>query len=854
MLGLLKLITRLAEAMLAVPTRLASMFLINVAFNPRLGALRYLVLACCLYVIFAVALVYVFAPLRGMIGAQYLAEKLRYDAERWVATAIYDSKNDFVGTYDPRLDSQRDVNFTSKAIAVGGYTANPDHKSIPVRDVPDDYWQCLLFHEDRYLGGWRNPYGIDLAGIIKIPYTSIQRTLRRGRPSFGVGGSTLPMQLVRVIYKTPPRVDETPWEKLGRKFQEWWLAPVVYHELTRNGDATPLKRWVANHLWLAQRTGGQPLHGVEVTSRIVFGKSAKHLSKAEQYVLASAVNKPIILLPGSDRLNAVRLDRWRYISEVRASRCATELIADPDEQKKVVLELVRMAGGPPDPQVKPRLRQAMDAHAPGLAKRAEANPRLRANVLLPSVRLGAREEMKQAFGFNWRAHVRGLTTTIDAAENLAFRAKVNATLSALDKRWSSRLKPGFTLDPVKGGNTLRLPDVVVVAADRNNRIVRYYESSQTAPYFGSIRARDRETGRYDRNAEGRMIASTGKILAAVAIANEGRDSMTSVYLDRNAPRRGLETCRRGGDLRRGRSAQVAFACSLNGPLEWRTAKAGQSRIGRLIDGFGFQRPPSGPDGATTPNSTAAVRGLIAGSPRRVHHMSATVLAALTGRGDVAQHAPSLIKTFDYASSDAPHLFKLHRPAAIRPYDFIRRGATPLIKGFLQSPLCYRANGRSHGTLRKLNRWCAGRRKDVRTHFAKTGTQVNIDPDETVDVWATGGLQFTSGAAYSYVVMVGTGTPNTPFARSLHSGQVAAPLVNVLLRDLANHARKSAAQRHGRPRPRGRDQSASVASRQKQVARTSSARDNASNPSQQRRTRTDAQFSVHSIFERIAQQR
>ncbi len=50
---------------------------------------------------------------------------------------------------------------------------------------------------------------------------------------------------------------------------------MIYHELTKGGDITPLKQWAANHIWLAQRTGGQPLHGVEVTSRIVFGKEAR---------------------------------------------------------------------------------------------------------------------------------------------------------------------------------------------------------------------------------------------------------------------------------------------------------------------------------------------------------------------------------------------------------------------------------------------------------------------------------------------------------------------------------------------------------------------------------------------------
>jgi membrane carboxypeptidase/penicillin-binding protein PbpC len=68
-----------------------------------------------------------------------------------------------------------------------------------------------------------------------------------------------------------------------------------------------LKQWAANHLWLAQRTGGSPLHGIELASRIVFGKETADLSIAEQFVLASAVNRRSSC-SGSERLNAVRLD------------------------------------------------------------------------------------------------------------------------------------------------------------------------------------------------------------------------------------------------------------------------------------------------------------------------------------------------------------------------------------------------------------------------------------------------------------------------------------------------------------------------------------------------------------------
>ena len=786
MLFLFRLLARVREVTIAVPIRIVSLFGEWIAFNPRLGPFRYVALAAASYVLFAVILVYAVAPLRGVAGHYLLGEKLRYDAERWLATAIYDRSGGFVGTFDARLDSQRDVNYTDAAIDVGAYTANPDHKSIPVRTVPPNFWQCLVHHEDRYIGTWLNPFGIDLAGVLKIPYSSLRRSLALKRPSLGVGGSTLPMQLVRVIYNTPPHSGEGAVTKLGRKLSEWWLAPVVYYELTRGGDTSLLQQWAANHIWLAQRTGGAPLHGVEVTSRVVFGKESSELSVAEQFVLASAVNKPIILLPGDARLNAVRLDRWRFIVEVRARICAEALISDEALKKQVLFELIAMAGGPPDPKVRPRLQAALERSAPDQARRAEANPVVRANVLMPAARFGLREEMKESYGFAWRDHIRGVTTTFDAAGNLAFHDNIKEGLARIDAAVRPKLNAGYALDPARVGPDVHMPNVTVVAADAKGEIVRYYESGETAPYFGAPVARDLATGYYDPAHDPRMIASTGKMIAAIAIANSGRDNAASLYVDTEAPDRGLDTCAKGSG-RYGRRAIVSFACSLNAPLLNRVALAGQPRVQKLIDGFGFAMPPRDASGHGTPPSTAVVLGQISGAPRKVHHMSAVVLSALIGRGATPVREPTLVRSFDFT---APGASAGEVRAPIVPNRLIQRRAVPLLKTLLSAPLCYTAHGAPVGTLKSLSSWCASRRKDLRLHFAKTGTQVTADPNATVDVWTTGGLQFTNGAAYSYVVLVGTGSGSASWATKIHAADVAAPLLDILLQDLAVHARQN----------------------------------------------------------------
>jgi hypothetical protein len=427
------------------------------------------------------------------------------------------------------------------------------------------------------------------------------------------------------------------------------------------------------------------------------------------------------------------------------------------------------------------LQEALERYAPKLAHVAVANPVIRANALMPSARYGMREEMKQAYGFAWRDHVRSVTTTFDASANLAFGVKEREVLAALDQRLASRIDPAYTLDPAKATQDRRIPGVIVAAANADGEIVRYFEAGETAAYFGSPYARDPETGFYDRRHESRMIASTGKIIAAIAIANTMRDTAGSLYVDRQAPAAGLETCRHGSE-RRGRAAIVAFACSLNDPLINRTALVGQARVAKLIDAFGFAMPPRNSLGEGTPPSTAAVLGLVGAAPRAVHRMAAVVLASLIGRGTKPVRAPTLIKAFGYTHPEGGNGTDPATLSAIVPDRVIRRGARPLLRTLLSAPLCYQSHGRSYGTLHALAAWCASRRAGLKLHFAKTGTQVTLDPDATVDAWITGGLQFANGAAYSYVVVVGTGAATAPWARKVHSGDVV-PLLQALLEDL-----------------------------------------------------------------------
>ena len=480
------------------------------------------------------------------------------------------------------------------------------------------------------------------------------------------------------------------------------------------------------------------------------------------------------------------------------------LLSVKDEQKTVVFELINMAGGPPDPVLRPKLQTALEDYVPQAAKQAMANPVLRANVLIPDVRYGVREEMKNEFGYNWRQSVREVNLTLDVIENRTFREKVRAELALLNARLTPKLDPGYTLDPAviakdPASATKRTPDIILAAANEKGEIIRYFESNDVASYFGSPNARNAETGKYEPEREGRRVASVAKMIAAVAVANEGRDGPDTPYNDTDAPDAGLDTCRKGnGTTTRGRAAKVAFACSLNKPIQWRLEQIGQAPIARLISGFGMTMPRPAANGEPTPATTAVARGLIAASPQHVHQMASVILAALTGNASRHVGLPTLVHRLDLNETrEEP---TPAAPTDIVPSSLIKRDAAPMLKMLLQAPLCYTAGGAHHGTLKSITNWCAETRGDLKLHFAKTGTDVSEDRDATVGVWIAGGLQFANGAAYSYVVLVGTGNARQPWARSVHAADIA-PLAEVLLRELAEHSVKGKPVVRPAPRPK-----------------------------------------------------
>jgi hypothetical protein len=194
-------------------------------------------------------------------------------------------------------------------------------------------------------------------------------------------------------------------------------------------------------------------------------------------------------------------------------------------------------------------------------------------------------------------------------------------------------------------------------------------------------------------------------------------------------------------------------------------------------------------------TTAAVCGYLGGSPRTVHRLAGLLLAALSGQQSHPVSLPSLLDDVrltpgaavltSSAAQDA-------KPAPLSPSTLpIRPAGLAYLRNVLSGPLCERAghSRRFIGTLARLGSpglnaqgWCAERRRDVRLHFGKTGSYEASGG--TIDLWTVGGIQFATGEAYSYVVLMGTGSGAKPWASGFGAGYVTAPLVNALLEDLA----------------------------------------------------------------------
>jgi membrane peptidoglycan carboxypeptidase len=748
-------------------------------------------------------------------GALLVNGKGRWNAFQFAdlrarAVAMYDSQGRYFGIVHPETENDHLGEFDRGVLAPFG--ASPDHKAVPVADAPPYFWRCVVYTEDRHRGEWRNRYGVDVLHLARLPVSSR-------------GGSTLEMQLARSMWKMHSR-NSNP---MLRKFHELSEAPVLNHYLVKGSDTEGLERWFSQHIPLVQGGGDEQgsIYGVYAAGQFLFGKRAEELDAAEQLVLAAAVRRPIAWPADEEARAGILYDLIGVEKDMgRALLCASDkarladgsrVIPDARVRKRTRERLAELRVpanvGQTNPDFLAILRdEGFTAEVPLVAPMRlgkELAPNVQREVVAELTDLFApvaqaeatkaaapvrREPARLTGTHPWRGKVREVDVTLDVAENSRFRKKARTAAIALGETLSAtgRFRTGaLPVQELSADGALRLQEgdmpLVIAAADETGRIVRYYNSSATTAYsgYGDTRQLIRGFGRgpYDRTNESRPVGSVAKLAAALLLAQGGETHPDKTVSNACMP--GLTQRCAGSDVG-ATPARVtlrrAFGSSLN-PAVIRALGEGTTieQVVTLMDALGFYLPAQN---RGTPVATNLALGRFAGRPRAVHWLAAAALSAAQGRTDAVTQ-PYFVERYRLIEPTAQgnYTFRQETPArtSLEVHEGISAGGAKFLRAVLSQPVC----DAEHGTLRRLTAWCAAGRKDVTLHIAKTGS-VSSGPaggsyDES-DLWIAGGIEFSDGRSYSYVISLGAGSPRAAFAKELGGG-ILSPLADILLQDL-----------------------------------------------------------------------
>ena len=680
-----------------------------------------------------------------------------------------------------------------------------DHKSVNLEVAPEKFWQCLRFLEDRHLGSWHNPNGVDLflPGII----VGQQR-----------GGSTIPMQLVRSLnkdYGNGLKEDANLTERLEyiydtvfRKWNELYWAPVLKYWLYDVGGEQELARWSANHIAIIQGGDKYDVVGVGAASRVLFGKPASDLATAEQYLLAAMVILPSKFSRKDDEPRRISQGyiEWMLFGsrqpgeseesyyarrDGRAMRCNTEL-TDMEQRLEVESELLSLLETPLRPYKDNDVadafaaadrsyadvfdtddRPCVDKNNKNCAEKYEwsaVHPEKSAAFQMAGTGQQSRgplpallREILNQYGKDYRTIVDGIQITLDIPENIRFTHRVRTKLSSIeysegvdgwckgviDGSYRKRVIDGYylirkTCNGSKPNPKDQVP-VTMAVADNQGRIVRFFSTDIYSSYFGTDAFRDKEKGNYNWRLETREIASVAKVAAALLLASGGNESLGRRYS--NLCRPGLPS--ESGCYPNGGPETVlpeeAFGRSLTHAIINRLTDKGigAGRIDEFMTALGFSIPESHED---TPARTRLALGYYAGSPQAVHGLIRYAMAYVQGQPIDDLQATTMIRKTDLRKD-----FKGEQPELIMKHpsnNLITPGGRTFVKKVLEAPICA-----SNGTLRKLRKWCAAKHRDVRLHIAKTGTR-GTSEDYEKDWWITGGVELADGRVYTYVLRVG----------------------------------------------------------------------------------------------------
>jgi penicillin-binding protein 1A len=136
-----------------------------------------------------------------------------------------------------------------------------------IDEVPTDMRNAIVAAEDRRFWGHS---GVDPQGMLRVLFTAARD--RR----FGQGGSTITMQLAKLLYSNSERT-------FRRKLQDLALAIAMERKLTKEQILL---------LYLNRAFFGQRANGVAAAAEVYFGKELKELTLGECAMLARCVQSP----------------------------------------------------------------------------------------------------------------------------------------------------------------------------------------------------------------------------------------------------------------------------------------------------------------------------------------------------------------------------------------------------------------------------------------------------------------------------------------------------------------------------------------------------------------------------------
>ncbi len=183
---------------------------------------------------------------------------------------------------------------------------------IPYKQIPKHLIDAVIAVEDSRF--WKHK-GIDYIGIGRALVTDIFHMQLKE------GGSTITQQLAKIMFLTPEKT-------LSRKIKEAYLAVKIEKELSKEKIL---------ELYLNNVYFGHGAYGVEMASRIYFGKSVTKITLPEAALLAGLIKAPNTYSPYSDLVKA------KQRQEIVLERMENEELITPQERKKASQEVIHLS-------------------------------------------------------------------------------------------------------------------------------------------------------------------------------------------------------------------------------------------------------------------------------------------------------------------------------------------------------------------------------------------------------------------------------------------------------------------------------------------------------------------------------